>query len=58
MVVDAEAVRDDYLKSLEAFRERFRREASRAKFDFVELDVTIPFDKALLEYLTARAARK
>lgn len=58
LVVDADAIRGDYLRELEAFRERFRREASNAKFDFVELDVTIPFDKALLEYLVARSHRR
>ena len=58
LVVDADSARDDYLRALEEFRARFRREASNAKFDFVELDVTIPFDKALLEYLTARSQRR
>ena len=58
LVVDADSAREDYLRALEEFRARFRREASNAKFDFVELDVTIPFDKALLEYLTARSQRR
>ena len=58
LVVDADSAREDYLRALEDFRARFRREASNAKFDFVELDVTIPFDKALLEYLTARSQRR
>lgn len=58
LVVDADSAREDYLQALEEFRARFRREASNAKFDFVELDVTIPFDKALLEYLTARSQRR
>lgn len=58
IVVDADSIREDYEKSLEEFRERFRREASNAKFDFVELDVSVPFDKALLEYLTARSQRR
>ncbi len=58
IVVDADSIRGDYAAALEEFRERFRREASNAKFDFVELDVSTPFDKALLEYLTARARRR
>ncbi len=58
IVVDADAARVDYERALEEFRARFRKEASNAKFDFVELDVTIPFDKALLEYLTARSQRR
>lgn len=58
IVVDADAVRADYEKALNEFRERFIREASNAKFDFVPLDVSVPFDKALLEYLTARSQRR
>lgn len=58
IVVDADAVRADYEKSLHEFRERFKREASNSKFDFVALDVSVPFDKALLEYLTARSQRR
>lgn len=58
LVVDADAARADYEAALEEFRERFRREAAHAKFDFVELNVSTPFDKALLEYLTARAQRR
>lgn len=58
LVVDADAVRADYENALEEFKEKFRREAANAKFDFVELDVSTPFDKALLEYLTARAHRR
>ena len=56
--VDADAMRADYESALEEFRERFRREAANAKFDFVELDVSVPFDKALLEYLVARSQRR
>jgi uncharacterized protein (DUF58 family) len=58
IVVDADSIRGDYEAALAEFRERFRREASNAKFDFVELDTSVPFDKALLEYLTARAQRR
>lgn len=58
IVVDADAIRADYLKELEEFRAKWRAEASHSKFDFVELDASTPFDKALLEYLTARAQRR
>ena len=58
VTVDADALRKDYQAALEEFRERFRQEASSAKFDFVELDVSIPFDKALFEYLLARSQRR
>ena len=58
IVVDADSIGADYRKALEEFRETFRREGSNAKFDYVPLDVSIPFDKALLEYLTARSQRR
>ena len=58
LVVDADAAREDYLRELESFRGLFRREAASAKFDFVELDVSTPFDKALMEYLTERSQRR
>lgn len=58
VVVDADSIRGDYEAALEEFRERFRREASNSKFDFVELDTSVSFDKALLEYLTSRARRR
>ncbi len=58
IVVDADSIGSDYRKALEEFRETFRREGSNAKFDYVPLDVSIPFDKALLEYLIARSQRR
>ena len=58
LVVDADSMGADYRKALEDFRETFRREAANAKFDYVPLDVSIPFDKALLEYLIARSQRR
>lgn len=58
LVVDADSMGADYRKALEDFRETFHREAANAKFDYVPLDVSIPFDKALLEYLIARSQRR
>lgn len=58
IVVDADSMGADYRKALEDFRETFRREGSNAKFDYIPLDVSIPFDKALLEYLIARSQRR
>jgi len=55
--VDASNFRSDYLAEINAFRETYRRECFRAGVDFVELDTSMQFDKALLEYLTSRKAR-
>jgi uncharacterized protein (DUF58 family) len=55
--VDARGFRDEYRQEVAAFRERFRRECSPAGIDYVALDTSMQFDKALLEYLVSRRAR-
>ncbi|MDR1958987.1 MAG: DUF58 domain-containing protein [Planctomycetaceae bacterium] len=54
---NATALRKDYLEELEQFRNRFRRECSQTRIDYVPLDTSMPFDKALLEYLQRRSLR-
>ena len=58
LVGNADAFQNDYFEALEEFRARFRRECSEARIDYVELDTSIPFDKALTEYLISRSRRK
>jgi uncharacterized protein (DUF58 family) len=55
--VDATNFRRDYLAELETFRRQYRRECFQMGVDYVPLDTSMPFDKALLEYLTSRRAR-
>jgi len=55
--VDAAAYRADYLEAVQQFRERYRRECFRAGIDYVPLDTSMAFDKALMEYLLRRRAR-
>ena len=55
--VDATNFRDDYVAGLEEFRQRYRRECFQSRIDYVALDTSMPFDKALLEYLVSRRAR-
>jgi uncharacterized protein (DUF58 family) len=57
MQVDATNMRRDYLAELEAFRDRYRRECYQAGIDYVPLDTSMQFDKALIEYLVSRRAR-
>jgi uncharacterized protein (DUF58 family) len=57
LVLDARGIRGDYLEALEEFRERYRQECSRMGVDYVPLDTSLPFDRALLEYLSQRQAR-
>ncbi|HUT12994.1 MAG TPA: DUF58 domain-containing protein [Thermoguttaceae bacterium] len=55
--LDAAAFRRDYLDEIESFRDTYRRECSQARIDYVPLDTSMQFDKALLEYLVRRSAR-
>jgi uncharacterized protein (DUF58 family) len=55
--VDASNFRVDYQAEVEAFRQRYRRECLQSGIDYVALDTSMQFDKALMEYLTSRRAR-
>lgn len=56
-IVDADGIRADYLATLSEFCGTYRRECTRMGADYVELNTSMPFDKALLEYLSQRQAR-
>jgi uncharacterized protein (DUF58 family) len=55
--VDASQCRDGYLADMEAFRETYRRECFQTRIDYVPLDTSTQFDKALMEYLVSRRNR-
>jgi uncharacterized protein (DUF58 family) len=55
--VDADNYRHDYLQEIERFRETYRRECFQSGIDYVALDTSMPFDKALMEYLLMRQSR-
>ena len=57
LLVDADGVKADYLEEVRAFRERYRHSCSRAGMDYVPLDTSMPFDKALTSYLLSRQSR-
>ncbi len=57
VTVDATGFRDEYLSSVEAFRQTYREGCSKMRIDYVALDTSMPFDKALTEYLQQRQAR-
>jgi uncharacterized protein (DUF58 family) len=57
LLVDAQSVSRDYLTGVESFREQYRDHCHRSRIDYVELDTSMPFDKALTEYLVSRRAR-
>lgn len=56
-IVDAAAMRTDYLEALQEMRNRYRDVCLKIGADYVPLDTSMPFDKALLEYLFQRQAR-
>ena len=55
--VDANHFKSDYLAEMSAFREAYRRECFQTGIDYVPLDTSMQFDKALTEYLVSRRAR-
>ena len=57
LVVDAAGIRADYLEALQELRDRYQQECLSLGIDYVPLDTSMPFDKALLEYLSQRKAR-
>jgi uncharacterized protein (DUF58 family) len=56
-VLDADGMRADYLDALKELRDRYKQECLAMGTDYVALDTSMPFDKALLEYLSQRQAR-
>ena len=57
LTVDARGMRGDYLDALTEFRELYRTECARARIDYVPIDTSVNFDKALIEYLMQRQRR-
>jgi uncharacterized protein (DUF58 family) len=55
--IDATNFRHDYLAEVEAFRQLYRRECFPSGIDYIPLDTSMPFDKALMEYLLRRRGR-
>ncbi len=52
--VDADAYRSVYLEEIEQFRTRYARECRAIGIDYVPLDTSMQFDRALTEYLINR----
>ncbi len=55
--IDATNFRHDYLAEVEAFRQQYRRECFPSGVDYIALDTSMQFDKALMEYLLRRRGR-
>lgn len=55
--VDANDFRADYQRQVRKFCEEYRRHCFQSGIDYVGLDTSMQFDKALTEYLVSRRAR-
>ena len=44
LTLDARSMKPDYLRSLEAFRGRYKADSARAGIDYVPMDTSIGFD--------------
>ncbi len=54
---DATGIRDAYLRAVEEFREELKFRSLKARVDYLPLDTSMQFDKALTEYLIHRRLR-
>ena len=48
---------EEYRRTIEKFRSRLDKEFSESRIDYVPLDTSMPYDKALMEYLLRRRGR-
>ncbi len=48
---------EDYRRTIAAFRQRLDKELSESRVDYLPLDTSQPYDKALMEYLLKRKNR-
>ncbi len=58
MQADAAAVRARYLEALAAWRQELADRIAAVQADYVPLDTSVPFDKALVEFLIQRSHRR
>lgn len=57
LTIDATGFKQDYLRAIDEFREQYKRECVQRGIDYVPLDTSMQFDRALTEYLVNRQAR-
>jgi uncharacterized protein (DUF58 family) len=58
LIAEAAAVRTSYVEAVRRWREELGRRMASAHADFVALDTSMPFDRALVEFLTQRGRRR
>ena len=55
--VDGQGFRSEYKRQIEAYRDLIRTACQKSTIDYVPLDTSMQFDKALMEYLISRRSR-
>jgi uncharacterized protein (DUF58 family) len=55
--VDADGFKSDYVAEVNRFRETYRRECFQSGIDYVPIDTSMRFDRALTGYLLSRRTR-
>ena len=55
--IDAQGIADDYRTFVDTFRTYYKTECATANVDYVPMDTSVGFDKALLDYLILRQRR-
>ena len=55
--LDATGFKADYIEQVNAFRDEYQTRCNAMRIDYVPLDTSMPFDKALTEYLVSRQSR-
>ncbi len=55
--VDGQSSRAGYVSDIEEFREEYKKQCSKMGVDYVAVDTSMQFDKALMEYLLSRRGR-
>lgn len=55
--IDAQGIADDYRTFVTEFRNYYKAECAGASVDYVPMDTSVGFDKALLDYLILRQRR-
>ncbi len=55
--VDGQGFQKSYVEEVKQFRERLTQKSRQSGIDYVPLDTSMQFDKALMEYLLSRRAR-
>lgn len=57
LTIDANQARAGYVRAVEEYRQALSERCHQHRIDFVPLDTSVQFDKALMEYLIRRRAR-